>query len=155
MLVPIFIKCCFTPKQEISRDSSTNQSHPSPCRGEPRVAIVSRTYPIKDGDSRQIAWKEEIEPFSSAGNEAERWRGQEDSLNQLIRLPCCWGCCEALDCGCPRLSTLTSAALTRITSSISQAGICGLCRETAPPFGSTQYNNRVVIYYIILYYIVL
>lgn len=62
MLVPIFMKCSFTPMQQISGDSSTNQSEPSACRGKPSAAVVVRTYPIKDGDSRQIARKGEMSP---------------------------------------------------------------------------------------------
>lgn len=63
MLELFFIRFCFTEKQEICRESCTNQSEPNLLAGGSLgYQLFFRTYPIKDGDTLQITWKEEVSP---------------------------------------------------------------------------------------------
>lgn len=85
---------------------------------------------------RHITWKRGMSS-SHTQEVRERCTGPSESLKQLIRLPC-WGCGEALGCGC-RPAAHLSCPLLRLTSlPSSQASGPGPYRVTPPPVGSRQ-----------------
>lgn len=88
---------------------------------------------------RHITWKQGMSSYHSQEvREREReMQRPRDSLKQLIRLPC-WGCGEALGCGCHPDAHLSCPLLHLSFIASSRPS---LCRVTPPPVGSRQNFN--------------